>query len=419
MALSQRRLGAQSESAPQPQRPVARQAAPAPVAEHAPVSPVAHCAHALAMQRVRPSARPAHCASARHSTQRLTPPSVDARHTGRVGDDATQSASRLQVVVHTPGRAPSSLVHDCPSGHPLRPGAQPAAQRCVVMSQRRPERASPQSLSDAQPQNAAPSAPITQACPSPAAEHARAPSAAVVQTTQVFIGPHTGADIGHAVTLVSLHCAQPPVAAHAVAPERPAHCASVVQRPHVFAVVSHTGVVIGQSELERHATHVFDGPHTGVAPEHLAALIGVHCTQAPDGAHAGVAPEQSESALQARHARVVISQIGVAPEQSALPLQPTHTLVVTSQTAVAPRHAEAFEAVHCTQAPVVALHAGVVSRAAHCISSVQRPQVCAEVSHTGVAGAQSALERHATHRLATASHTGVAPEQARALVAEH
>ncbi len=112
VALSHRRLGAQSASEPQPQRPVARQTAPAPADEHAAVSPVAHCAQALERHRVRPSARPAHCASARHSTQRLAPPSAPARHTGRVGEAAVQSASRLHVVVQVPGRVGSSLVHD-------------------------------------------------------------------------------------------------------------------------------------------------------------------------------------------------------------------------------------------------------------------------------------------------------------------
>lgn len=117
----------------------------------------------------------------------------------------------------------SSLVHDWPSGHPLRPCAQPAAQRCVVMSQRRPERASPQSLSDAQPQKAEPSAPVTQARPSPVIEQARAPSVPVVHTTQVFIAPHTGVAVGQAVVLVAEHCAHPPVLAQAVVPTREAH----------------------------------------------------------------------------------------------------------------------------------------------------------------------------------------------------
>lgn len=287
------------------------------------------------------------------------------------------------------------------------------------MSQRRPERASPQSLSDAQPQKAAPSAPVTQALPSPVIEHARAPSAPVVQTTQVFIAPHTGVAVGHAAVLVAEHWAQPPVPAHAVVPARGAHCASVVQRPQVFAAVSHTGEVTGQSASRTQATQVFEGPHTAVAPVHADALVAVHCTHAPVDAHAGVAPEQSESAPHARHARVVASHTGVAPAQSAFVLQPTHTFVAALQTAAAPLHAVAFEAVHCTHAPEVMPHAGVVSLATHWASAEQRPQVCVEALQTGLDTGQSASRLQATQTLAAVSHTGVEPEQALALEAEH
>jgi hypothetical protein len=52
-------------------------------------------------------------------------------------------------------------------------------------------------------------------------------------------------------------------------------------------------------------------------------------------------------------------------------------------------------AVHCTQCPAVALHAGV--GAEHSLSALHPRHVFVDVSHVGVAPEQSLFVRHATH----------------------
>jgi hypothetical protein len=53
--------------------------------------------------------------------------------------------------------------------------------------------------------------------------------------------------------------------------------------------------------------------HTGVVPEHWAALVAEHWPQAPEGWHAGMAPPHSPSPAQARQVCVDVLHTGVEP----------------------------------------------------------------------------------------------------------
>jgi len=87
--------------------------------------------------------------------------------------------------------------------------------------------------------------------------------------------------------LLSVHCTQAPVAAHAGCVRSAAlHWAAVLHAAQVSAEVLQMGVVPEQLALVKHCTHLFVAPsQTGVIPEQV--LLSVHCTQAPVVAHAG------------------------------------------------------------------------------------------------------------------------------------
>jgi hypothetical protein len=134
-----------------------------------------------------------------------------------------------------------------------------------------------------------------------------------------------------------VHCPHAPHTSQAgVAPLQSASEAHALQTPPV-----HTGVSPPQSAPVRHCTQLFVVlAQRGVTAGHW--LSRVQTTQSPElgpvVAHSGLAPLQS-LAVQARHARLVASQIGVAPEQSVFARQPTQLFVGTSQTGVVPVHA--------------------------------------------------------------------------------
>jgi hypothetical protein len=176
-----------------------------------------HCTQVFeaGSQVTRLSVRAAQSRMATHSTQTLVLPSgapaspLPPRHRGRDGVVATQSRSNTQLLVHTPTRIGSLEVQKRPAGQPLRIGAgtHPSMQRRVPLSQTRPDIASPQSASDAQPQNAGiAGSGCTHARPSALIAHAIAmPDAPAVHSTQVFLEPHTGVAPMHAIAFVVVH----------------------------------------------------------------------------------------------------------------------------------------------------------------------------------------------------------------------
>jgi hypothetical protein len=87
--------------------------------------------------------------------------------------------------------------------------------------------------------------------------------------------------------LLSVHCTQAPVAAHAGCVRSAAlHWAAVLHAAQVSAEVLQMGVVPEQLVLLRHCTHLFVAlSQTGVVPEQVE--LSVHCTQAPVVEHAG------------------------------------------------------------------------------------------------------------------------------------
>jgi len=153
-----------------------------------------------------------------------------------------------------------------------------------------------------------------------------------------------------------------------------------------------------------------------VAPPQAVALVAEHWPQAPDGSQAGVPPPHSPSPAQARQVCVAVLQIGAAPPHWAFDTQGTQIPVGVSQAGVAPPHAVALVAEHCPQAPEGS-QAGVAPP--HSLSPPQPRHVCVLRLQTGVVPPHCAFETHGTQSPPPVSQTGVAPEQAVALVAEH
>jgi hypothetical protein len=112
----------------------------------------------------------------------------------------------------------------------------------------------------------------------------------------------------------------------------------------------------------------------------------------------------------------VASQIGVAPLQSLFEVQPTHAPAPVSQRLVVPVHEIAFVAEHAPHAPV-GWHAGVAPPQSP--SEAQPPQLCVVASQTGLSAGHWASAVQPMQAPELASHSGVAPVQAAALVVEH
>jgi hypothetical protein len=166
-----------------------------------------------------------------------------------------------------------------------------------------------------------------------------------------------------------------------------------------------------------HGTQVAVGvKHTGVAPLHLVALVAEHWAQAPLPWQAGVALGHSASEPQARQAWVVVLHTGVAPPHCAFEIQGTQVAIGVKQTGVVPEHAVAFVAEHWAQAPLP-WQAGVAPPQS--ASPAQARQTCVVVLQTGVAPPHWTFDVQGTHVPLAVKQTGVAPEQAVALVVEH
>jgi hypothetical protein len=237
-----------------------------------------------------------------------------------------------------------------------------------------------------------------------------------VQGTQVPVAvKQAGVAPVQAVALVAEHWPQAPLVWQAgVAPPQ---SVSAPQARHVWVVVLQTGVVPPHWAFDVQGTQVpVAVKQTGVAPEQAVALVAEHWPQAPPGWQAGVAPPHSPSPAQARQAWVVVLQTGVAPEQVAFETQGTQVPVVVKQAGVAPEHFVVLVAEHWPQAPP-GWQAGVAL--GHSLSAPQARQACVVVLQTGVAPPHWAFEVHGTQVALGTSQTGVAPEHAVALVAEH
>ena len=149
---------------------------------------------------------------------------------------------------------------------------------------------------------------------------------------------------------------------------------------------------------------------------HTVTFVAEHCPHAPDDWHAGVAPPHSPSPAQARHMCVAVLHTGVVPEHCAFVRQGTHVAVGVLQTGVAPVQRVAFVAEHCPHDPFV-WQAGV--ELGHSLSAAHARHMCVAVLQTGVVPEHCALDVHGTQVALGTSHTGVAPEQSVAFVAEH
>jgi hypothetical protein len=213
--------------------------------------------------------------------------------------------------------------------------------------------------------------------------------------------------------LLSVHCTQAPVVAHAVRPENAEQSAVPVQPRHVFVAVAQIGFAPEQAAFVRHSTHAFVVVlQTLVAPVHLVALVAVHCTQAPVVAQAARAGSfktaHSVSPTQAWHFSVV-PQIGVAPEQVAAEVHCTQVFVVVSHAGVAPVHAVvAVVAVHCTHWPSARQAGSATFFVWHCRSAEHATQMFFVLSQIGAAAVVHWLSAvHATHLPDVESQTAV------------
>jgi hypothetical protein len=189
------------------------------------------------------------------------------------------------------------------------------------------------------------------------------------------------------------------------------------QPRHVFVVASHTGRTPAQSAPEAHSTQALVvGSQTLPAAAHAPGLPAPQATHWPPAPQTGVEAPQSASATHGRQVWVAPSHVGVAPLQSALARHDTHVPAPVSQSGVAPVHAVRFVAEQTPQAPP-GWQAGFAPRDS--ASPTQPRHSWVVPSHTGEEAAHSLLARHPWHVPVAVAHTGVAPPQAAAFVAEH
>lgn len=189
--------------------------------------------------------------------------------------------------------------------------------------------------------------------------------------------------------------------------------------PHarqVWVVGSQVGVAPAHCDAITQATQFpVDVSQVAVVPVHFVVLVAEHVPQAPFGWQAGVTPPHSPSPLQPRQACVVASQVGVAPAHWAPDKQPTQVPVATLQTGVAPMQWMLFVAEQPPQAPLD-WQAGVAPP--HSASAAHPRQVCVVPSQAGVVAWHCAAVTQPTQVAVGALHTGVAPVQSAAFVAE-
>jgi len=164
---------------------------------------------------------------------------------------------------------------------------------------------------------------------------------------------------------------------------------------------------------------------TGFTPPHSVAFVAAHSVQAPrsgperwQAGCSGSGQLGAPSVVQATQVRVAIAQTGVTPPQwlSARQATQTPTPDETSQRGAAAGQWETSAAVQGAQAP---LGRQIGADGPHSASDAQARHDRAAPSHTGFVPPHSPLVRQPTQAPATVSHTGVAPVQRVAFVAEH
>lgn len=176
----------------------------------------------------------------------------------------------------------------------------------------------------------------------------------------------------------------------------------------------------------------------GVVPEHKPAFVAEHWAQAPEARQAGAAAkgqakEAAEplSPLQPVHVPVAVLHLGVVPEQSvafvaehwAHPPVPRHAGADVE--GHANDAADPLSPLHAAQLPVDVLHNGVVPEQRlelvpeHCAHAPEARHAGAVAKgHTSVA-AEPLSPLHPAQVPVAGLHSGVAPEQSVAFVAEH
>jgi hypothetical protein len=234
-----------------------------------------------------------------------------------------------------------------------------------------------------------------------------------------------------AVSFVAEHCTHRP-ATHAGA--APSVQGSDVPEPrsplHVrqtALVASQIGVATGHCALLIHP-HVFVVVlHAGVVPVHAVPLLAEHCAHAPVPRQAGADDDGQACAVpeplspsHASHRLAARSHTGAVRGQLALEVQP-QVLLAVLQTGLAPKQVVALVDEHCAQIPLTHAGSAEVGQAAVAavpLSPLHGTQTLFVELQTGVAAAQFVLSLQ-PQTLPDATHTGVVPAQAAALVEEH
>jgi len=199
---------------------------------------------------------------------------------------------------------------------------------------------------------------------------------------------------------------------------------SPLQVTHTLVVVSQTGKVLGQVELDVQPQVCVVALQVGLEPVHADVLVVEHCSQRPptharsvDVGHARVADEPL-SPLHAWHTPSVVLQTGVASGHAEVVVHP-QVFVDVLHVGVVPVQADPFVAEHCLQTP--ATHAGaVVGQACEAVepaSPLQPTQVPVVASQNAVAPvhavalvAEHCLQEPDTHAGADPGHALDAPE---------
>lgn len=195
---------------------------------------------------------------------------------------------------------------------------------------------------------------------------------------------------------------------------------------HSPVEASQTGAAVGHSELVEQPQVLLPGRQTGLFVLHAPALPAEHSTHRPlkqtPFAEVGQGAELAEplSPLHAPQVFVVALQTGLLVGQSLLDAH-AQVLFTTLQMGDVGVHAVVLDAEHCSHRPPT--HAGrTVDGHANDEPEPTSPlhvlQVCVPTSQTGVEAGHCELDSHPQLCVA-ATHTGVVPPHADALVSEH
>jgi hypothetical protein len=240
-------------------------------------------------------------------------------------------------------------------------------------------------------------------------------SALATQTTQwPALVSHTEVAPEHIVVFVAEQVPQDPPGRQAGV--APGQSPSPLHARQAWVVGSQVGVAPAHCDAVTQVTQLpVDVSQTAVVPVHFVVLVTEQVPQAPLGWQAGVAPPHSPSPLQPRQAWVVGSQVGAAPAHWALDRQPTQVPVATLQTGVVPVQWTVFVDEQPPQAPL-GWQVGVAPPQS--ASAVHPRQAWVVPSHAGSVPWHCAAVTQPTHVAVGGLHTGAAPVQRVAFVAE-